>query len=283
MKYYTLRNGVEIPAIGFGVFQVPDYQECKKSVLWALESGYRLIDTAAVYINENAVGEAIKESGINRDEIFVTTKLWIQDQGYEKAKLAFGESLNRLQLDYLDLYLIHQPLGDYYGSWRALEELYKNGKIRAIGVSNFYPDRLVDLIIHNKIAPAVNQVEMHPFSQQVTDCEIMREYDVQPESWGPFAEGKNGIFENEILKDIGKQHEKSVAQVILRWLIQRDVVAIPKSVHQERIRENIDVFDFQLTDENMEVISTIDTKKNLIRDHRNPETIKLWTSIRYDA
>ena len=221
MKYVTLNNGVKMPILGFGVFQIDDMKECEEAVYNALKAGYRLIDTAAAYGNEEAVGRAIKRSGIPREEIFVTTKLWVSNVNYEKAKLAFETSLKKLDLEYIDLYLIHQPFNDVYGAWRAMTELYKEGKIKAIGVSNFYPDRLVDFIMNNEVVPAVNQVETHPFNQQVKANEIMKEYGVQIESWGPFAEGKNGIFTNEILSEIGKKYNKSVAQVVLRWLIQR--------------------------------------------------------------
>ena len=246
MKYVTLNNGVKMPILGFGVFQIDDMKECEEAVYNALKAGYRLIDTAASYRNEEAVGRAIKRSGIPREEIFVTTKLWVSDANYEKAKLAFETSLKKLDLEYIDLYLIHQPFNDVYGAWRAMTELYKEGKIKAIGVSNFYPDRLVDFIMNNEVVPAVNQVETHPFNQQVKANEIMKEYGVQIESWGPFAEGKNGIFTNEILSEIGKKYNKSVAQVVLRWLIQRDVVVIPKSVRKERIEENFNKFVIQM-------------------------------------
>jgi diketogulonate reductase-like aldo/keto reductase len=244
MQRVVLNNGVEMPILGFGVFQIPDAEECERSVSEALRTGYRLIDTAAAYENEEAVGEAIKRSGLAREEIFVTTKLWIQDAGYESAKKAFERSLQRLQLDYLDLYLIHQPYGDIYGSWRAMEEMYREGRVRAIGVSNFHPDRLMDLMLHNEVAPAINQVETHPFCQQIEAQQFMREHGVQIESWGPFAEGRNNIFQNELLLPIAGKYGKTVAQVILRWLIQREVVVIPKSVRKERVVENFDVFNF---------------------------------------
>jgi len=262
----VLNNGIEMPILGFGVFQITDPEECEGCVYEALRTGYRLIDTAAAYLNEEAVGKAIKRSGVPRQEIFVTTKLWIQDAGYESAKQAFEKSLTRLQLDYLDLYLIHQPYGDVYGSWRAMEELYREGKTRAIGVSNFQPDRLMDLIVHNKVAPAVNQVETHPFCQQVETQKFMQENNVQIESWGPFAEGRNDIFGNEYLLSIARKHNKTVAQVILRWLVQRDVVAIPKTVHRERMIENLDVFDFELSREDMDAILTLDTKSSSFFD-----------------
>ena len=279
MKYVTLNNGVKMPILGFGVFQIDDMKECEEAVYNALKAGYRLIDTAASYRNEEAVGRAIKRSGIPREEIFVTTKLWVSDANYEKAKLAFETSLKKLDLEYIDLYLIHQPFNDVYGAWRAMTELYKEGKIKAIGVSNFYPDRLVDFIMNNEVVPAVNQVETHPFNQQVKANKIMKEYGVQIESWGPFAEGKNGIFTNEILSEIGKKYNKSVAQVILRWLIQRDVVVIPKSVRKERIEENFNVFDFELNSEDMGKISELDKKESLFLNHDDVEIVK-WLNGR---
>lgn len=279
MKNVKLNNGVEMPILGFGVFQIPDYDECKRAVLEALETGYRLIDTASAYFNEKAVGDAIKESGINRKELFITTKLWITDAGYEKAKKGFEESMEKLQLDYLDLYLIHQPFSDYYGSWKAMEELYESKKIRAIGVCNFYPDRLVDLAENNKIKPAVNQIETHPFFQREYDDKIMKEYGTQIESWGPFAEGKNDMFTNPILSEIGKKYNKSVAQVILRWLIQRNVVVIPKSVHKERMIENFNIFDFELSEEDMNKIKTMDTGKSLFLSHQEVESVKFLINI----
>ncbi|QXE89500.1 aldo/keto reductase [Geomonas subterranea] len=279
MENITLNNGVEMPILGFGVFQVPDPQECERSVSDALQIGYRLIDTAASYMNEEAVGSALSKSGVARDELFVTTKLWIQDAGYENTKKAFEKSLNKLQLDYLDLYLIHQPFGDIYGSWRAMEELYRAGRIRAIGVSNFQPDRVMDLIVHNDVVPAVNQIETHPFCQQVETQEFLQENQVQIESWGPFAEGKNDIFTNELLLSIGKKYNKTVAQVVLRWLTQRGVVAIPKSVHPARMRENFDVLDFTLSAEDMAAIATLDRKQSSFFDHRDPMMVK-WLGER---
>jgi 2,5-diketo-D-gluconate reductase A len=270
----VLNNGVEMPVLGFGVFQIPDAEECERSVYHAIETGYRLIDTAAAYLNEEAVGRAIKRSGVPREELFVTTKLWIQDAGYENAKKAFEKSLKKLQLDYLDLYLIHQPFGDVYGSWRAMEELYHDGKIKAIGVSNFYPDRIMDLIIHNEVIPTVNQIETHPFHQQIETQRFLEDNNVQIESWGPFAEGKNNLFQNELLIGIAKAYNKSVAQVVLRWLIQRGVVVIPKSVRKERIEENFNIFDFELSTEDMKAVKTLDTKSSLFLDHRNPATVK---------
>ncbi len=282
MKKVVLNNGVKMPILGFGVYQIDNATECEQSVYDAITAGYRLIDTASAYMNEEAVGKAIRRSGVSREDIFVTTKLWIQDQGYEKAKKAFQKSLDRLQLDYLDLYLIHQPLGDVYGSWRAMEELYKDGKIKAIGVSNFYQDRLLDLILHNDIVPAVNQVETHPFCQQVESIKLMKENGVQIESWGPFAEGRNNLFQNELLSALAKKHEKSIAQVVLRWLIQRDVVVIPKSIRKERIIENFNVFDFELDEKDMTQIASLDMKESSFFSHYDPETVKMLSSVRFN-
>jgi diketogulonate reductase-like aldo/keto reductase len=279
MQKVILNNGVEMPILGFGVFQIQDEKECEQSVYDAIMAGYRLIDTAASYLNEEAVGSAIKRSGVPREELFITTKLWVQDTGYESTKKAFAKSLERLQLDYLDLYLIHQPFGDVHGSWRAMEELYREGKIKAIGVSNFHPDRLIDLIIHNEVVPAVNQVETHVFNQQIESHNFMKENNVQIESWGPFAEGKNNFFQNEILVSIAEKYNKSVAQVALRWLTQRGVIAIPKSVRKERIMENFNIFDFELSIEDMEKIATLDTKESLFFSHRDPEMVK-WIGTR---
>jgi len=283
MKTVTLNNGVAMPILGFGVFQVADLAECERAVIDALEVGYRLIDTAASYQNEEAVGKALKRGGVPRKELFVTTKLWLQDAGYEKTKAAFQRSLDRLQLDYLDLYLIHQPYGDIYGAWRAMEELHKEGKIRAIGVSNFQPDRVMDLILNNKVAPAVNQVETHPFCQQVETQKFLAENKVQIESWGPFAEGKNGLFTNEVLLAIGKKYKKSVAQVVLRWLTQRGVVAIPKSVHKARMAENFDVFGFELAPEDLAAISTLDKKVSSFLDHRDPAIVKWLCGVKLNV
>jgi len=279
MQYVKLNNGVEMPILGFGVFQVTDLAECERSVVDAIETGYRSIDTAASYGNEEAVGKAIKRSGVAREELFLTTKLWIQSNGYEETKKAFENSLKRLQVDYLDLYLIHQPFGDVYGEWKAMQELYREGKVRAIGVSNFHPDRLIDLIIHHEIVPAVNQIETHPFHQQIETQKFLNENNVQIESWGPFAEGKNNIFHNELLLSIAHRCNKSVAQVILRWLIQRGVIAIPKSVHKKRMEENFNVFDFDLTDHDMQSITTLDTKASSFFDHRDPAMVK-WLGER---
>ncbi|GAA0131649.1 aldo/keto reductase [Bacillus velezensis] len=282
MQTVTLNNGVKMPIIGFGVYQVPDAQECENAVYEALMAGYRLIDTASGYLNEEAVGRAIKRSGVPREELFITTKLWIQDAGYESAKAAFSKSLNKLQLDYLDLYLIHQPYGDYYGAWRAMEDLYREGKIRAIGVSNFHPDRLMDLIMHNEIVPAVNQVETHPFCQQKESAAFMKEQGVQHESWAPFAEGRNNMFSNGVLTSIAEKHNKSVAQVVLRWLVQREVVTIPKSVRKERIVENFDIFDFELSLEDIEKISTLDKGESLFGSHQDPEIVKSIGAMKFD-
>jgi diketogulonate reductase-like aldo/keto reductase len=275
----TLNNGVAMPLLGFGVFQVTDLAECERSVLDAIETGYRLLDTAASYGNEEAVGNAIRKSGVARDELFITTKLWVQDASYDGAKQAFERSLDKLQLEYLDLYLIHQPYGDVYGAWRAMQELYRAGRIKAIGVSNFYPDRVMDFIVHNDIAPAVNQVETHPFHQQIETQQFLQENNVQIESWGPFAEGKNNIFHNDVLRSIAGKHGKSVAQVILRWLTQRGVVAIPKSVRKERMAENLDVFDFELRADDMNAIAALDSKQSAFFDHRDPGMVK-WLGTR---
>jgi 2,5-diketo-D-gluconate reductase A len=277
MKTVTLNNGVEMPILGFGVFQVPNPAECERSVSDALQAGYRLIDTAASYGNEEAVGTAIRRSGISRDRLFITTKLWLADAGYDRTKEAFERSMRRLQLDYLDLYLIHQPYGDVYGSWRAMEELYREKQIRAIGVSNFHPDRIMDLMLHNHVKPAVNQIETHPFHQQVEAQQFLQANDVQIESWAPFAEGQNNIFQNELLRSIAAKHHKTVAQVILRWLTQRAVVAIPKSVRKQRMAENFAIFDFELSPEDMTAIASLDTKQTAFFDHRDPEKVK-WLS-----
>jgi diketogulonate reductase-like aldo/keto reductase len=274
MKNVVLNNGVEMPILGFGVFQIADPAECERSVRDAIDVGYRLIDTASSYGNEESVGNAIRQSGVAREELFVTTKLWIADTGYENTKKAFNRSLERLQLDYLDLYLIHQPYGDVYGSWRAMEELYRDGVIKAIGVSNFHPDRVMDFLVHHEVAPAVNQIETHPFHQQVEAQKFLKENNVQIESWGPFAEGKNDIFRNEVLASIAGRHGKSVAQVILRWLTQRDIVVIPKSVRKERMAENFRIFDFELTQEDMDAIGQLDTGASLFFDHRDPAMVK---------
>ena len=279
MQNVKLNNDVEMPILGFGVFQVKDLAECERSVVDAIATGYRLIDTAQSYENEEAVGKAIKKSGVAREDLFITTKLWIQSNGAEGTKKAFETSLKKLQLDYLDLYLIHQPFGDVYGEWRAMEELYKEGKARAIGVSNFQPDRLIDLIIHNEIIPAVNQIETHPFHQQNDTQKFLQENNVQIESWGPFAEGKNNLFHNELLASIGRKYDKTIAQVVIRWLTQRGVIAIPKSVRKERMEENFNIFDFELSIEDIEAIKTLDTNASLFFDHRDPAMVK-WLGER---
>lgn len=275
----TLNNGVAMPILGFGVFQVPDPAECERSVHDAIDVGYRLLDTARSYGNEEAVGAAIRSHGIDRSELFVTTKLWIEDASYEGAKAAFERSLNTLQLDYLDLWLIHQPYGDVYGAWRAMEELYRAGRIRAIGISNFYPDRALDFVFHNQITPAVNQIEIHPFHQQHDAQQLLRDHAIQPEAWGPFAEGKNGLFTHEALQAIGHKHGKSVAQVVLRWLIQRGIVAIPKSVRKERMAENFAVFDFALDQDDIAAIAALDQKASSFFDHRDPAMVQ-WLGTR---
>ena len=279
MRTVKLNNGVEIPILGFGVFQITDPAECERSVVDAIQAGYSHIDTAASYQNEEAVGRGIKQSGIAREKLFITTKLWIQRNGYEGTLRAFEDSLKRLQLDYIDLYLIHQPFGDVYGEWRAMEELHQQGKARAIGVSNFPPDRIMDLMIHNQIPPAVNQIEVNPFHQQIEAQKFFQENSVQVEAWAPFAEGRNNIFKNELLLSVAAKHNKSVAQVILRWLTQRDIVVLSKSVRKERMLENISVFDFELSAEDMTALRTLDTKTSSFFDHRNPEIVK-WLGTR---
>lgn len=281
MEHRILNNGVEMPVLGFGVYQVEE-TVCEQCVCDAIAAGYRSIDTASAYLNERAVGRAIRRSGVPREELFITTKLWVQDAGYESTKRAFAKSLERLQLDYLDLYLIHQPFGDVYGSWRAMEELYREGAVRAIGVSNFQPDRLVDLILHNEVLPAVNQVETHPFCQQTEAAAVMASEGVQIESWAPFAEGRNNLFGNGTLVLLAAKYRKSVAQVVLRWLIQRGVVVIPKSVRPERMAENINVFDFHLAPEDMDLIATLDTRRSCFLSHRDPETVKWLGTMKYE-
>ena len=279
METVKLNNGVEIPILGFGVFQITDPAECERSVVEAIQTGYSHIDTAASYQNEEAVGRGIKQSGVAREKLFLTTKLWIQSNGYEGTLKAFERSLKRLQVEYLDLYLIHQPYGDVYGEWRAMEELYGQGKVRAIGVSNFQTDRIMDLMIHNKITPAVNQIEVNPFQQQIEAQTFLQGNGVQVEAWAPFAEGKNNIFQNESLLSIAAKYKKSAAQVILRWLLQRGIIALAKSTRQERMIENISVFDFELSAEDMAAITTLDTKTSSFFDHRNPEMVK-WLGTR---
>ena len=280
MEFVTLNNGVKMPLEGFGVFQVPDAAVCEQAVLDAISSGYRLIDTAAAYMNEEAVGAAIAKSGVKREELFITTKLWVQDAGYEQAKAALQTSLNKLGLDYLDLYLIHQPMGDYYGAYRAMEELYKEGKIRAIGVCNFYPERLTDLCLHCEVIPAVNQVELHPFFQQAEAIKNMQEFGVQPQAWGPFAEGQFGIFTHPVLSKIGDKYGKTTAQVALRWNVQRGVVVIPKSTHKERMEQNFAIWDFALTEAEMAEIAQLDIGHSEIIDHNKPATIKMICGLK---
>jgi 2,5-diketo-D-gluconate reductase A len=279
MQTVKLNNGVDIPILGFGVFQIADPTECERSVVDAIQAGYSHIDTAASYKNEEAVGRGIKQSSVAREKLFITTKLWIQSNGYVGTLKAFGNSLKRLQLEYIDLYLIHQPFGDVYGEWRAMEELYQQGKIRAIGVSNFQPDRIMDLMIHNKITPAVNQIEVNPFQQQIETQKFLQDNSVQVEAWAPFAEGRNNIFQNEILLSIAAKHNKSVAQVILRWLVQRGIIALAKSTRKERMLENISVFDFELSAEDVAAMATLDTRTSSFFDHRNPEMVK-WLGTR---
>lgn len=279
MKYVTLNNGVNMPQLGFGVFQITDPLSCEQAVTDAISTGYRMIDTAASYGNEEAVGRAIKHCGISREELFITTKLWISDTSYEGAKKAFQKSLDRLGLDYLDLYLIHQPLNDYYGAWRAMEELYKEGKVRAIGVCSFYPDRLADLIAFNEITPAVNQVEANVFFQQKESQKYMESKGVTMEGWAPFAEGKNDLFHNETLKNIGAKYGKSIAQVVLCWLLQRGIVCIPNSIKKERMEENFNAFDFSLDKEDIQKIEALDTGKSCFFDHRDPVVVENLTGL----
>lgn len=271
-----------MPKLGLGVYQIDDLKECEQTVSTAIESGYRLIDTASFYRNETAVGDAIKKSDVPREDLFIATKLWVQDAGYEQTKKAFEVSLKKLGLDYLDLYLIHQAMGDYYGSWRAMEELYSEGKIRAIGVSNFFPDRIVDLIAHNEIVPAVNQIEVNAYYQREQERELLEKAGVLTQSWASFAEGKNDFFQNELFASIGKKYGKSIAQITLRWLIQRGIAVIPKSVRKERMEENADVWSFELSDEDMNSITSLDTGKSVFFDHRDPETTEFLTKLRYD-
>ena len=279
MQTVKLNNGVEIPILGFGVFQITDPAECARSVVDAIQAGYTHIDTAASYMNETAVGQGIKQSGVAREKLFITTKLWIQSNGYEGTLRAFENSRKRLDLEYIDLYLIHQPYGDVHGEWRAMEELYEQGKIRAIGVSNFHPDRLMDLMIHNKITPAVNQIEVSPFQQQIETQPFFQENGVAIEAWAPFAEGRNNIFQNELLSSIGAKYNKSIAQVILRWVTQRGIIALAKSSRKERMMENINVLDFELSAEDMAAIATLDTKTSSFFDHRDPAMVK-WLGER---
>jgi len=279
METVTLNNGIQMPVVGFGVFQIPDAQDCERCVIDAIQTGYRLIDTAASYMNEEAVGKGIRQGGVAREELFITTKLWVQDVGYERTQRAIDQSLRRLQVDYLDLYLIHQPFGDVHGAWRAMEEAYRQGKLRAIGVSNFQPDRLMDIQVFNEISPAVNQVEVNPFQQQIESAVFMNELGVQAQAWAPFAEGRNNLFQNEVLIDIGARHGKSVGQVVLRWLIQRGIAALAKSVRKERMAENLAVFDFQLDEADMARITTLDTNTSSFFSHRDPAIVK-WMAER---
>lgn len=274
MKFVELNNGVKMPQLGFGVFQVPDLKECEQAVLDAIDSGYRLIDTAAAYHNEEAVGAAIKKSGVAREELFITSKLWVSDASYERAKKGIETSLNKLGLDYIDLYLLHQPYGDVIGAWKALEEAYHAGKIRAIGVSNFYADQLKNLILTCDVRPVINQIEVNPWYQQKQEIKLNQAEDVRVEAWAPFAEGKHNIFQNEVLVEIGQKYGKANGQVILRWLMQRGIVVIPKSVHKNRMEENFDVFDFELSDEDMQTIAKLDKNESQFFDHRDPETIE---------
>ena len=275
MEYTILNNGVKMPMEGFGVFQVPDPKQCEQSVLDAISVGYRLIDTAASYRNEEAVGAAIAKSGVSREDLFITTKLWVSDASYEGAKKAFETSMEKLGLEYLDLYLLHQPMGDYYGAYRAMEELYKEGRIRAIGVCNFYPHVLADFCETVEVIPAVNQIELHPFFQQPDALALMKEYEVQPEAWGPFAEGKHGIFTNPVLTEIGAKYGKSAAQAVLRWNVQRGVVVIPKSVHRDRMEQNMNIWDFRLTDEEMEMITPMDLRHSEIVNHFDSRFVQM--------
>lgn len=283
MQTVTLNNGIAMPLLGFGVFQMTDAAECERAVIDALATGYRLIDTAASYQNETQVGNALKQSGIARDELFITTKLWLQDASYEGAKAQFERSLNRLQLDYVDLYLIHQPYGDVHGAWRAMEELHQSGKIRAIGVSNFQPDRLADLMAFNTVPPAVNQVEVNPFNQQLHAAPWMQSRGIQPEAWAPFAEGRNGLFQHPVLSAIGEKQGKSVGQVVLRWLFQRGIVSLAKSVRKERMAENINILDFTLTDAEMTQIAALDTATSAFFSHRDPAMVEWLTKRKLDV
>jgi 2,5-diketo-D-gluconate reductase A len=282
MDYVTLNNGLRMPTVGFGVFQIPDATECERSVVHAIEAGYRLIDTAASYMNEEAVGRGLRASGVPREQLFVTTKLWVQDAGFERTQRAIDNSLKRLQLDYLDLYLIHQPFNDVHGAWRAMEQAHKAGKLRAIGVSNFQPDRLMDIKAFNEVAPAVNQLEINPFHQQAESVNFMRDIGVQAEAWAPFAEGRNNLFANDTLLCIGRKHGKSVAQVVMRWLVQRGGVALAKSVRRDRMIENLAVFDFALDEEDMTRIASLDTGQSAFFSHRDPVIVQWMAARRLD-
>lgn len=283
MQHVALNNGVKMPVVGFGVFQIADAKECERSVIDAIEAGYRLIDTAASYLNEEAVGRGLRRSGVDREDLFVTTKLWVQDTGYERTKQTIDKSLRRLQLDYLDLYLIHQPFGDVHGSWRAMEEACKAGKVRAIGVSNFHPDRLMDIMAFNEMPPAVNQVEVNPFHQQAESVKFMRDNGVQSEAWAPFAEGRNNLFKNEALAIIGRKYGKSIGQVVLRWLVQRGIVPLAKSVRKERMAENLNIFDFQLDDTDLARIAALETGTSSFFSHRDPAIVKWMSERRLDV
>lgn len=279
MQHVTLNNGLKMPIAGFGVFQIPDAKDCERSVVDAIEVGYRLIDTAASYMNEEAVGQGLRASGVPREQLFVTSKLWVQEAGYERTQQAIDKSLRRLRLDYLDLYLIHQPFGDVHGSWRAMEDAHRAGKLRAIGVSNFHPDRLMDIKAFNEIAPVVNQVEVNPFQQQIESATFMKEIGVQAQAWAPFAEGRNNLFQNEVLVGIGAQYGKSVGQVVLRWLVQRGILVLAKSVRKERMAENIDIFSFELSEADMTRITALDTNTSSFFSHRDPAIVK-WMAER---
>jgi 2,5-diketo-D-gluconate reductase A len=283
MQYVTLNNGVQMPILGFGVFQIADAKECERSVADAIEAGYRLIDTAASYMNEEAVGNGLRGSGVAREDLFVTSKLWVQNAGYERTLLAIDKSLRRLQLDYLDLYLIHQPYGDVHGSWRAMEAARKAGKVRAIGLSNFQPDRLMDIKVFNETPPAVNQIEINPFHQQEESVAFMRDNGVQAEAWAPFAEGRNNLFRNEELVAIGGKYRKSVGQVILRWLVERRIVSLAKSVRKERMAENLNVFDFQLDEADLARIAKLETGASSFFSHRDPAIVKWMSERRLDV
>ena len=280
MDYVTLNNGVKMPKVGFGVFQITDKEECTKVVLDAIDAGYRLIDTAQSYGNEEAVGEAILKSPVPREELFITTKVWISNAVYDKAKESIHESLKKMKLDYLDLVLIHQPVSDYYGTYRALHDLNKEGKIKAIGVSNFYPDRLVDLALFNEVTPAVNQIEINPFHQQLVAQEVNNKYGVQLQAWAPFAEGRNGMFDNLTLQSIGDKYDKSVAQVILRWLLQRGIVPLAKTVNKERMKQNIDIFDFELSEDDINKITALDKKESSFFNHQEASSVEMLASLR---
>lgn len=279
MKNIVLNNGIEMPSVGFGVFQITDYDQCVNAVIDALDVGYRLIDTAQSYGNEKAVGDAIAKSGIPREDLFITTKVWISNSGYEKAKESILKSLELMSLDYLDLVLIHQPIGDYYGTYRAMSDCQKEGLIKAIGVSNFYPDRLVDLSLNQEIIPSVNQIEVNPFHQQIAALPFNNKYNVQVQAWAPFAEGQHDIFNNQVLKKIGSKYDKTVAQVILRWLHQRNIVPLSKTINKERMKENINIFDFELSDSDMELIQSLDTETSSFFNHQTPEAVERLVSL----